>query len=143
MMHTDMMNAAPALEDRVGGELQIEAYVGTTSTFDLLDYEMKHVLDDVLLVQFIDCDESGGAIKRGGIYLPMNAMQINQAWRLARVLLAGPKCQTVKVGDVICVPGDKGMKINNVPVAGHGDVSNACFLNEARVFGVVQNRNKA
>jgi hypothetical protein len=119
----------PKQEDLIGGKVQIDQYLG--HEFNLQDYTLTKVLDDILMCQYIDVNEDGTEIKRGSIWVPINT--VNFTWRLAKVYLAGPDCKTVKVGDIITFPSDKGLS-----VAHFNDMKNVVFLNEARIFGVCE-----
>ena len=96
------------------------------------DFVLNMILDDILLVEYIDEDESG-AISRKGIYVPTNA--ITKAWRKARVILTGPKVKYVKVGDIVIFPHNLGVTVSNLEVDGKGVVAKGIFLNEDRIFG--------
>jgi hypothetical protein len=51
-------------------------------------YDMAALLDDILLVEFVDEGESGGnTIVRNGILVPVNAE--TNAWRIGKVILSG------------------------------------------------------
>jgi len=104
-------------------------------TFSLLGYKLKTVLDDILLVQYVDLSNDGKSIMRNGILIPL--AQVQRTWRIARVVLKGPLCKYTNVGDYICFPDDKGIKVDNISVKGfEGSVRDCVFLNEARIFGV-------
>ena len=100
------------------------------------EYILSFLFDDILLVEFIDeaSDESGDAVKRGGIYIPTNAL--NKAWRKAKVILAGPEVKYPKQGDIVMFPNDKGASIANMDVEGYGRIKKGMFLNEQRLFGI-------
>lgn len=104
-------------------------------TFSLLGYKLRTVLDDILLVQYVDLSNDGKSIMRNGILIPL--AQVQRTWRIARVILKGPLCKYTDVGDYICFPDDKGIKVDNISVKGvEGSVRDCVFLNEARIFGV-------
>ena len=115
------------LEDRIGGKVQIEHYAG--KSFELEGWHLTQVLDNILMVQFADINDEGTEIKRGNLWIPINAVEYT--WRVARVVLAGTKCETVKVGDFVIFPNDRGLKVNNL-----NGLRNIAFLNEDRIFGV-------
>jgi hypothetical protein len=94
-------------------------------------WNLTKVLDDILMCQYIDTNENGTEVKRGSLYVPINVTTF--AWRLAKVILAGPKCSTVKEGDVIMFPNDKGLQVANL-----NNMKNIVFLNENRIFGVCE-----
>jgi co-chaperonin GroES (HSP10) len=106
----------------------------TEDNFTLLGYELSKVLDDVLLIQYVDITKTGELV-RNGIVIPQN--QIQKAWRIGKVVLAGPLAKYVKEGDYVCFPNDKGIPVSNIAVEGTGTLKDATFLNEDRIFGVV------
>ena len=72
-----------------------------------------------------------------GIYIPLSPVQ--RTWRIARVILAGPGCKYSGVGDIVCFPDDKGVKVDNITVAGYeAPLRNCLFLSEQRFFGVCE-----
>ena len=119
----------PPQEDLIGGKIQIDNYQG--NSFNLEGWSLKKVLDDILMCRYVDLNEDGTEIKRGSIWVPINA--VNFTWRLAKVILAGPDCKTVKDGDVVVFPNDKGIQVANLNGYKH-----VVFLNESRIFGVCE-----
>lgn len=119
----------PPQEDKIGGKVQLDNYIG--HEMNLEGWTLTKVLDDILMCQYIDVNEDGTEIKRGSIWVPINT--VNFTWRLAKVVLAGPDCKTVKCGDVIMFPNDKGIQIANM-----NGLRNVVFLNETRIFGVCE-----
>ena len=103
-------------------------------TFSLVGYELKAVLDDILLVKYVDITDDGKAVMRNGLLIPINTM--TKAWRIGQVILAGPNAQFTKPGDIVCFPNDRGIPASNLQIAGAGQVRDAIFLNEDRIFGV-------
>lgn len=97
------------------------------------DYEITEVLDDVLMAEYADLSEDGTSVMRNGIHLPQGVID-QRAWRVARVILAGPKAN-LKPGQFFIFPGDKGMqgmrtiKKNNKMVI---------FINEDRIFAICE-----
>jgi hypothetical protein len=122
----------PEQEDLIKGKVQIEKY--ENHSFNLDGWNLKKVLDDILMCQYIDLNEDGTEIRRGNIWVPINA--VNFTWRLAKVVLAGPDCKTVKENDIIVFPNDKGIK-----VASMNGLNHVVFLNESRIFGVCEKQN--
>lgn len=112
--------------DRTKGLVRLETYVG--SDLNLQGWELTNVLDDILMCQFADINEDGTMVKRGNIWLPINA--VLQAWRVGKVLLAGPRCR-VKPGDHVIFPSTYGLKASNI-----NNLKHIVFLNEDRIFGV-------
>ena len=107
----------------------------TNDTFTLLGYKLSDVLDNILLVQYVDlADETGQTVMRNGIAIPL--AHVEKAWRIGRIVLAGPNCKHVKVGDHVCFPSDKGIPCSNLDVEGVGVVKDSVFLDENRIFGV-------
>jgi len=43
---------------------------------------------------------------------------MQRTWRLARVILRGPLCKFADVGDIVCFPDDKVIKVDNITVKG-------------------------
>jgi hypothetical protein len=121
------MITRPEQEDVIGGKVQLDLYKG--SSLELIDWNLDKVLDDILMCQYVDVNEDGTEVKRGSIWVPINTVHF--AWRVAKVLLAGPKCQTVKEGNHIIFPNDKGIQVTNL-----NGLKNIVFLNESRIFGV-------
>ena len=73
-------------------------------------------------------------VKRGDIWVPINA--VNQAWRVAKVLLAGPRAK-IKPGQHVIFPSTFGMKAANI-----NNLKHIVFLNEDRIFGVAEPEKK-
>jgi hypothetical protein len=125
------MIARPEQEDLIKGKIQIENY--PAESIMLHGWNLTKVLDDILMCQYIDTNEDGTEVKRGSLYVPINVTTF--AWRLAKVILAGPKCATVKEGDIIMFPNDKGLQVAEL-----NDMKNIVFLNENRIFGVCESK---
>lgn len=107
------------------------------NTFNLLGYKLSKVMDDIVLAQYVDLSTDGQSVIRNGIHIPL--AQVQRTWRLARVLLIGPLCKYTQIGDIVCFPDDKGMKVDNISIAGvEGSVRNCIFLNEERFFGICE-----
>lgn len=116
---------------------QIDLDTYQNDTFSLLGYKLNKVLDDILLVQFVDLSGDGKSVIRGGIHIPLS--QVQRTWRLARVILTGPLCKYAQVGDIVCFPDDKGIKVDNISIKGYeNSVRDCVFLNEQRIFGVCE-----
>mgnify|MGYP001626732102 FL=1 len=96
------------------------------------DFELTMIFDDILLVEYIDENEHG-EIQRNGIYVPTNA--VTKAWRKAKVVLAGPKAEYAKKGDIVLFPSNLGVTVANIDVQGTV-VKKGIFLNEDRLFGI-------
>lgn len=101
-------------------------------------YDLAQLLDDIILVEFVDEGGSNNTIVRNGILVPVNAD--TNAWRVGKVILAGHGCHKVKQGDLVCFPNNMGVPIANIDVADHGKVGHGIFLNEQRIFGIVKPR---
>jgi len=117
------------MEDRIKGAIQLEAYA--SRPFELSDWNLTAVLDDLLMVQYIDASEDGREVMRNGIYVPIDVA--THVWRVGKVVLAGPNCQFTKVGDYVVFPNDKGIRASSI-----NGIKNAVFLNEARIFGICE-----
>ena len=132
---TIVQQAQADLPDKIKGTIQLDNYSGGEN-FNLFGYELTSVLDDIILVKYVDCTEDGSEIMKNGVLVPINASTFT--WRIGEVLLAGPNCTLVKVGDHVCFPNDKGIAVGNLEIEKFGKVKNSCFLNEDRIFGVCQ-----
>jgi len=108
-----------------------------TDTFSLHGYKLNRVMDDIVLAQYVDLSEDGSSVIRNGIHIPL--AQVRRTWRMARVILVGPKCNYTKPGDIVCFPDDKGIKVDNLSVTGFdSSIRNCLFLNEDRFFGICE-----
>jgi len=103
-------------------------------------YNLSKLLDDILLVEFVDEGGTSNTIVRNGIVVPVNAD--TNAWRIGKVILRGDSCKLVKEGDYVCFPNNMGVPIANIEVVNYGKLSHGIFLNEQRIFGVVQPRKE-
>ena len=130
---TVVQGAQSQLPDTIKGTVQLDNYAGSEN-FNLFGYELSNVLDDIILVKYVDCNDDGTEILKNGVWVPINVSTFT--WRIGEVLLAGPNCSLVKVGDHVCFPNDKGIAVGNLEIEKHGKVKNSCFLNEDRIFGV-------
>ena len=117
----------PQTEDKIGGKVQLDNYQG--HSLELEDWKLDKVLDDILMCQYADINDDGTEVKRGSIWVPINV--VNHAGRVGKVLLSGPDCKTVKEGDYIVFPNDKGIQVANL-----NGLKHIIFLNESRIFGV-------
>ena len=108
-----------------------------TDTFSLQGYKLSKVMDDIVLAQYVDLSNDGRSVIRNGIHIPLS--QVKRTWRLAKVILVGPRCSYTSPGDVVCFPDDKGIKVDNLRVVGYDHSLRDClFLNEQRFFGICQ-----
>ena len=130
-----VQQAQANLNDQVKGTIQLDKCT-SSENFNLFGFELSNVLDDIILVRFVDCNDQGTEVFRNGVWVPINTSTFT--WRIGEVLLAGPNCKLVKQGDHVCFPSDKGISVSNLVIANHGKIKNSCFLNEQRVFGVCQ-----
>jgi len=70
-------------------------------TFTLTDYVLEKVLDNIILVQYVDTPDSDNTtVLRKGILVPID--HTTSAWRIGKIILAGPDCKNVKEGDFVC-----------------------------------------
>ena len=94
------------------------------------DFELTELLGDVIQVEFADVDPvDGQSLVRNGIIIP-NAVAEQRAWRVGKVILAGPGTKQVKAGHYVIFPGDKGLP----GIQRNGKMT--VFLNEERIFGI-------
>ena len=123
------------LEDKIKGNIQLEAY--RSDVFELSDWNLTSLLDDLLMVQYVDvADNDGREILRNGIIVSVDVS--TQVWRVGKIILAGPNCQYVKPNDYVVFPNDKGIRASCI-----NDLKNIVFLNEARIFGVCTLKDKS
>jgi hypothetical protein len=97
-------------------------------------FSLKTLLDDVLLVKFVDETDDGSNVLRNGIVVPVNVD--TKAWRIGEVILAGPNVKYAKGGDHVCFPNNLGIPVANIAVDGYGTLKKGIFLNEQRIFGI-------
>jgi hypothetical protein len=97
-------------------------------------YNLKQVLDDILLCTFVDETEDGSSIIRNGLHVPVNTD--TKAWRIGEVILAGPNVKYAKVGDYVCFPNNLGVPVANIDIDNYGTLKKGIFLNEQRIFGI-------
>jgi len=95
------------------------------------DYDIIELLGDVIQIEYADVAADGKSLVRNGIILPHEVVD-NKAWRVGRVILAGPNTKQVKAGHYVIFPGDKGIK--GIQKGGRLNI----FLNEERIFGICQ-----
>jgi len=100
----------------------------------LYGYKLKTILDDVILVKYSDETADGAAIIRRGIFVPVNSD--TKAWRIGKVILAGPNVKFAKQGEYVIFPNNLGVPIANIEVEGYGTLETGLFLNEQRIFGI-------
>ena len=93
------------------------------------DFEITELLGDVIQVVYADVAADGKSLVRNGIILPEQVVD-SRAWRVGKVVLAGPDTKQVKAGDFVIFPGDKGIK--GIQKGGTMNI----FLNEERIFGI-------
>jgi co-chaperonin GroES (HSP10) len=93
------------------------------------DYEIVELLSNVISAEYVDVSPDGESIIRNGIYLPKSVID-HRAWRVAKVILAGPACKQVKSGDIVIFPGDRGLQ----SIQKNGKM--VIFLSEERIFGI-------
>ena len=101
-------------------------------------YNLKQVLDDILLCTFVDESSDGTSIIRNGLHVPVNTD--TKAWRIGEVILAGPNVRYAKVGDFVCFPNNLGVPVANLDIDGFGTLKRGIFLNEQRIFGICSQR---
>ena len=136
---TIVQNAQAELSDEVGGTIQLDNYAGSEN-FNLFGYTLSQVLDDIILVKYLDCNDDGDEILKDGVWVPVNATTFT--WRIGEIVLAGPNCKLVKVGDTVCFPNDRGIRAGNLDIDNYGKIKNCCFLNEDRIFGICKPNEK-
>ena len=133
------MTELPANMDKLRTEkglIDLDAY--SSDTFDLDNFVLSFVFDDIVLVELIDETDHGGAtsIVRNGLHIPVNTL--TKAWRKGKVVLTGPNVKYAKVNDIVVFPNDKGVEVSNILIKKYGKLKKGKFLNEQRLFGVCE-----
>ena len=125
----------PSTNNRGRSLIDLDNY--KRDAFDIHGFALRQVLDDVILVEYVDTNDCRD-VMRNGIVLP--SAHINHIWRIAVVHLAGPNCKLVKIGDHVCFPSDKGLPVSGINIVNENgnkiQLKAACFLSESRIFGV-------
>ena len=112
------------------------------SDFGMEDFVLSKLYDDFVLVEFCDIasGEGGDFIMRGSLAIPVTT--ITNAWRKGRVVLKGPSAKQTEVGDIVVFPNNMGIPISNLEIKGHGKIHKGLFLNEQRMFGICEEKEK-
>lgn len=118
----------PAHMDRIGGTIQLDNYKGSNISLD--DFELDLLLDDTLLVEYMDGNSE--EVVKGGVILKQTVD--GKTWRIGKILLSGEKCQYLKNGDYVLFPNDRGLPARNIIFKGEKKPE-VIFLSENRVFG--------
>lgn len=126
------------LANKNKGMIEVDRYAGAKWDVDT-DYAVSELLFDTLLVHFEDGDEDHK--KKGGIYVPAGLTEGSKMWRTGKVLIAGNGALSVKVGDYVVFPGDKGINAKAVNIKGVGIVPHCIFIAEDRIFGICEKTN--
>ena len=118
------------------GLIDLDAY--SADMFDLDNFKLSMVFDDIVLVELIDETDANGAtsIMRNGIHVPVNTL--TKAWRKAQVILVGPNVKFAKKDDIVVFPNDRGVEVSNIEIKGYGKLKKGKFLNEQRLFGICE-----
>ena len=127
------------LDSNDKGLIELQRYKNDAWSGSSFGYKMSKLLDNMLLVTYMDESKDGQSIVRRGIHIPID--HVLKAWRIGQVILAGPDCKQVKLGDYICFPNDKGLPVTNIDVDGEGVVKKAIFLDEDRIFKYKKDEN--
>lgn len=117
----------------------IDLSAHSAGDFGIDDYTLSFIFDDILLVEYVDLADNGDGITRNGIFIPTNAL--SKAWRKGRVIIAGPKAQYTKPGDVVIFPNNLGVTVANIDVESYGKLEKGIFLNENRIFGICKKKD--
>ena len=112
------------------GLKEIERYTGMNLPEE---YEITEVLGDIIMAEYVDTDESGDYVDRGGIFVDTNMSK--NTWRVAEIILHGAGCSDIiEKGKCIMFPDDKGIPAVNK--SGKPRI----FLNESRIFGICEHK---
>ena len=119
--------------------IDLSNYRGGSFDGVFTDHAIAEVLDQIILAEHID-ESSTGEINRNGIWVKPDHQ--TKAWRIAKAILVGPNCRTIKEVDIFCYPNDRGIRVSSIEVYKDGKVStisNTIFLEENRIFGKCAN----
>ena len=108
-----------------------------STTVELNDWVLKKTFDDIILVELIDENENS-EVEQDGLYLPGSVMKY--LWRKGKVILVGQGVELCKVNDILMFPNDKGVQVTNVEVENYGKIRKGMFLNERRIFGILEKK---
>lgn len=112
----------------------LEKYAVAGETIPGADWTFVKLLDDVLMCEFADANETGEVV-RNGLYIPVETSRA--LWRVAKVRMKGPKVPDyINVGDYVMFGNDRGLQTTLA------DGVRAIFLNVDRIFGVVTPNHK-
>ena len=90
------------------------------------EFEFSAVFGDIVLVELIDENEHG-EVYRDGIWIKQEVT--HKLWRRGQVVLKGPKCVDLNIGDQVAYPSDKGLPMVSA------NKKKYVFLNMERLFG--------
>jgi len=118
-------NNARGIDDEVHGlpSLKLDDMMGTSVPSE---FEFDAVFGDIVMCEIIDENEHGEVI-RDGIWVKQDITK--KLWRRGRVILKGPKCIELEVGDEVAYPSDRG-----IPMVS-SNRKKYIFLNMERLFG--------
>ena len=114
---------------------------------DLSNWDITELFADTIWAEYIDEEESDqeGMIKRGSLHIPKRAART--FYRLAKVILAGPKCsESVKPGAYLLLPpqqGNYGLNPGATQGGGlpgvqkRGKIGPNVFLREQNVMAII------
>ena len=108
-----------------------------STTVELNDWVLKKTFDDIILVELIDENENS-EVERDGLYLPGSVMKY--LWRKGKVILVGQGVELCKVNDIVMFPNDRGVLVTNVDVENYGKIRKGMFLNERRIFCILEKK---
>jgi hypothetical protein len=101
----------------------IDTMVGVTVP---TEFEFEAVFGDMIMAEIVD-EDADGNVFRDGIWVSQNVTK--KLWRRARVVLKGPDCKNIEVGDDVAYPSDKGIPMVSA------NKKKYIFLDMSRLFG--------
>lgn len=105
------------------------------------EYYVKSLFSDIMLVKYIDINESG-LREIDGLRVPTLTNDV--VWRKGEVVMVGPDAKVISPGDLVIFPNDKGLPTSTVfYLTKDGNIEesgNAIFLDEARVFAKISKK---
>jgi len=103
--------------------LNLDSMMGTDMP---TDFEFEALFGDIVMCEIIDENENG-EVNRDGIWIKQDVTR--KLWRKAKVVLKGPKCLELEIGDIVAYPSDRGIPMVTA------NKTKYIFLNMERLFG--------
>jgi hypothetical protein len=123
----------------LSSRIELEKYAGVE--IPMGDWDIVGVYDNIIMCEYVDLDDSFGDglyIVRDGISIPLDT--VRTSWRIVKALHIGPEAKGVEVGDLLMVPGDRGIPC--IQRTENGKKKYFVFINMDRIFCKVKPKDK-